>query len=275
MLKFRSVAPVAAALAIACTAYWSWSIRPVDENRAPANAQAEVSILPDYDNYEISEVTPAQASALFASLNRDFRSNSICANRAHVWAYDMLRNNGIKSGKAFIHFTPSGLADEDITWAYHVAPYIIVNDNGVKTEMVLDAGFGSIRGPITMSQWSKYFGKSANCVVLDPQNNPEHLRLEDRSSPGLHPNNRRVNGAMQYPTPAGSTCYLRKTPMHYWMPYIVYGNDLYRSGRSEYSIYQTRDFNSAQLVQACKNGLSSNGLIFNKRKYCREYLGFE
>ena len=280
--KMKSILGASAALAIACAVYVNLNVREATEARIPANDAADPAVLKDFDNYQLTELNSvAEAQTLFNELNREFRVTSICANRAHVWSYDMLRQHGVKSGKIFIHFTPSGRADEDITWAFHVAPYVIVKEKQivdgveqiVKKEYVLDAGFGSIRGPITVQQWSKYFGKSENCVVLDPQNNPEHLKLEDHNSPGLHPSNRHVNGATQYPMPQGSTCYVRKTPMHYWMPAGVYGNDLYAAGKSEYSIYHLNDFNQSMLVQACKQGIQ--GFPLFKKRWCREYLGFD
>lgn len=281
--KMKSILCASAALAVACAVYLNVNLTERSNERLPANAENDPAVLKDYGDYQLTVLNSfEEAKMLFDGLNREFRVTSICANRAHVWAYDMLRSNhGIRSGKVFIHFTPSGVADEDITWAYHVAPYVVVREkaivNGVETyvnkEYVLDAGFGAIRGPISIEKWSKYFGKSEKCVVLDPQNNPEHLKLEENNSPGLHPNNHYVNGARQYPVPAGSTCYIRKTPMYYWTPAGVYGNDLAASGRSEYSYYTQTDFNEGQLVQACRQGIQ--GSLLFKKKWCRKYLGFD
>lgn len=231
------------------------------------------SYLSDFD-YSISSVDSFTAEQLFRSENSDVRTKSICANRAHIWSYDMKRKQNIDAGKVFIFFTNVANSSENVEWAYHVAPYVIVD--GV--EMVLDSGFpGTINGPITIDRWTQIFGRTTQkCKVLDPVNDPIDLALMDNTSPGLSPYNRSVNGARQFPSyPA--PCYVRKAPGYYWMPAGVYGHDIYaansRPDASAYSMYLLNNFNKDMLIQACKQGMQ--GSILFKGKACKKYFGFE
>ncbi len=174
-----------------------------------AQADPTPGYLSDYQ-YQVATVSTLEEAQSIMDLEvTETRLKSICANRAEVWTYMMNRKRGIQVGKVFIHFTQLGEADESKEWAYHVAPYIIVNGE----EMVLDNGFGHFEGkPAAMKDWEKYFGKSENCVVLDPTHNPEHLALEQNNLPNdwVTPLTYKSGAARQYPTTFG-ICYIRKT----------------------------------------------------------------
>jgi hypothetical protein len=223
-------------------------------------------------NYQISNVTPEMAQSLMDGENTETSSRSICANRANMWSYMMNRTTGVQVGKVFIHFTALGQADENGEWAYHVAPYIIVNGE----EMVLDNGFSVFNGePSKMSDWMKYFGKSDHCTVLDPIHNPHDLALEQNNLPSdsatpLH----FKGGARQYPVENGAICYVRKVPMYYTFPFQVYGTDLARAsadGMAKYgSEFMFNNFNTQEVLNSCNQARTFWSKMKNS---CSKYLG--
>lgn len=230
-----------------------------------------VGYLKDF-NYQVSSFKSiGQANALMNLLETDTRKTSICANRAHLWSFDLNRWKGVETGKVFIHFTALGEATENKDWAYHVAPYVVVNGQ----EMVLDAGFpGVFHGRASkMSEWTEYFGKSQNCVVLDPVNNPAHLALEQNNLPndGVTPLTYRSGSSRQYPSTEG-ICYIRKVPMYYQWPVDVYANDLRLAGKEGYGAYDFKAFDQEGVMDACQQALS---LGFRMSKPCAKYLGFK
>jgi len=230
----------------------------------------QAGFLKDF-NYQVTELKDmGQAQALENLMTTDTRQMSICANRAHLWANDLARLRNIQTGKVFIHFTAKGEANENGDWAYHVAPYVIVKGE----EIVLDPGFGVFGGkPVKLSAWTKYFGKSENCVVLNPTENASHLVLEknDIGSDDVTPLSSRYGTARQYPSTEG-ICYIRKTPMYYQFPVDVYGVDLLHSGKSEFSAYDMKAFDEDSVLMACKQATS---ISFKMKHDCASYLGIK
>ena len=222
-------------------------------------------------NYQVTELkSMGEAQALENLMTTDTRQKSICANRAHLWANDLARMRNIQTGKVFIHFTAKGEASENGDWAYHVAPYVIVKGE----EVVLDPGFGVFHGkPVKLTEWTKYFGKSEKCIVLDPMDNPAHLALEknDVGSDDVNPLSNRFGTARQYPSTEG-ICYIRKTPMYYQFPVAVYGVDLLHSGKAEYASYNLQSFDQDSVLMACQQATT---LSFKMKHDCSSYLGIK
>ena len=223
-------------------------------------------------NYQVVQLTdPQQAQILESSLTTETRQTSICANRAHYWAYELYKfQNQVQTGKVFIHFTAAGEANENKDWAFHVAPYVIVNGE----EMVLDPAFAVFnKRPVKMADWTNYFGKSKNCVVLDPIGNPEHLKLEMNNigSDDKTPLSAVTGFARQYPSTEG-ICYIRKVPMYYQWPSEVYGVDLFHAGNPAYERFNYTGFDGDGVLQACKQAVKWNVQL---QKSCSDYLGIK
>jgi hypothetical protein len=229
---------------------------------------ASTGYIADY-SYQVASVSSSQAQSLIDGETRDTSSNSICANRADIWTYIMRKNSAVQTGKVFIHFTKDGQADENKQWAYHVAPFVIVNGE----EMVLDSAFDVFHGkPVKLSEWTKYFGKSANCVELDPLHNPAHMKLEQNNLPNdrVNPITYTRGGARQYPSTEG-ICYIRKVPMYYSYPIQVYGADLALSGQGQYSSFVRNDFDKDEILSACRQALTFGSRLSES---CASRLGF-
>ncbi|MBC7396942.1 MAG: hypothetical protein H7333_05815, partial [Bdellovibrionales bacterium] len=151
---------------------------------APLCAHAQSSNAPgflaDYQ-YQVSNLSSfSEAQALMDTENPYTSDKSICSSRAELWSYIMNRDKKVQVGKVFIHFTALGEANENKEWAYHVAPYVLVNGE----EVVMDRAFVEFnQKPTPLANWTQHFGKSQNCVVLDPVNNKNHLRLEQNDLP--------------------------------------------------------------------------------------------
>ncbi len=234
-----------------------------------ANA-SEPGFLEDF-NYQVTQLkSVAQAQALENSLTVETRLTSICANRAHYWSYELAKFKNIQTGKVFIHFTKEGQAEENKEWAYHVAPYVIVNGE----EMVLDPVFAQFRKrPVKLSDWTNHFGKSKSCVVLDPDHNPEHLKLElnNLGDDYKTPLDAKTGNARQYPSTEG-ICYIRKVPMYYQWPSEVYGADLFRAGNMQYSKFNYQSFDLDGVLQACRQAIKWKVQLQNS---CSDYLGIK
>lgn len=233
--------------------------------------------LADY-HYQVANVTQDEAQAAMKSERTDFQRDSVCADRAELWTYVMQDKFNISPGKVFIHFTDEGLPKEDKQWAYHVAPYVIVDGE----EMVLDSGFSVFKGrPVKLTEWMKYFGKSDACKVLDPTHNKADLALEqnnlpfdqDESGNPLTPLNYTDGAARQYPATDGAICYVRKVSPVYRYPKDVYAADLALSGQHVYDKFLMKTFDKDEVSFSC-NGVISRWRAKAIAGECSKYLGF-
>lgn len=98
----------------------------------------------------VSDMSAAQT--IHDSLNSKFMRRSECADRAHVWAYQMFKEQGINSRKAFIFFTASYINRVKFKWWYHVAPMIDVLEKGIVQQKILD--FMLIDRPVSVQEWA-------------------------------------------------------------------------------------------------------------------------
>ena len=105
-------------------------------------APYEATVLPSYQ----------AANDLFHRLDNNYLRRSECTDRAHVWAYDEYKKNGIISNKIFIFFTASYINRNNFKWWFHVAPLVKVNENGKIVDRVLDYQF--MDRPSTVKEWS-------------------------------------------------------------------------------------------------------------------------
>ncbi len=97
----------------------------------------------------------AEAQLRFNGMDTNYRNKSQCYNRAHAWSYDMAVRHGVNSGKVFIFFTSKYIRAYRYEWWFHVAPYVMVNVNGVPVEHVLDRRY--TKGPREMRTWTDVF----------------------------------------------------------------------------------------------------------------------
>jgi hypothetical protein len=92
------------------------------------------------------------ADEVFNRLRPDFKRRSECSDRAHVWAYDEFKKNGLNSQKIFALFTASYINRNHFKWWFHVAPLVLVK-NGEKIEQrVLD--FRYTDRPTLLKDWT-------------------------------------------------------------------------------------------------------------------------
>ena len=234
-----------------------------------ANAQ-DIGYLKDF-NYQVQQLSSMRDAQILENfLTKETRNTSICANRAHYWAYELAKFKNVQTGKVFIHFTAEGEANENKDWAFHVAPYVIVNGE----EVVLDPAFAVFNNaPVKMADWTNYFGKSKKCVVLDPLHNPAHLKLEMNNvgSDSNTPLDAKTGYARQYPSTEG-ICYIRKVPMYYQWPAQVYGTDLMRTGNTRYSDFNFQSFDQQSVLQACRQAVRWDVQLSVS---CSKYLGIK
>jgi hypothetical protein len=97
----------------------------------------------------------AEAVTIFNRLNPNYKRASECSNRAHVWASEEFKKNGIKSQKAFLFFTATYITRTRSKWWFHVAPALVVKENGKLQTRVLDYMFN--RAPLTVKEWKDQF----------------------------------------------------------------------------------------------------------------------
>jgi hypothetical protein len=138
---------------------------------------------------------------LYQSMNRTLVKvhNSICSNRAQVWAYDFKRSHKIDSAKIFLFYTNNTPG----VWWYHVSPVI----NEKNQIWVMDAGFPwMFKKPLTLNEWFKEFTKYESC---------REIRL------GENELIEKIFKEQKFPTQTsyGShNCYYALAPAGYWTP---------------------------------------------------------
>ncbi len=201
---------------------------------------------------------------IFAGLERRFikLGDSICSNRALIWAFDMKRHWGVDSAKIFLFYTEKKGEVSDKAWWYHVAP--LVNENG--TLWVVDAGFPRfVREPLLPQQWLKKFAASENCKELTAGDDDLVAEIFDQRQ---FPSRTRHG---QY------DCYYRIASAPYWTPSAIARNFLGRNRDGSPVDFVRERINTGELMQACMEASTTplGGIFTNKRRKCREYLGFE
>lgn len=119
-----------------------------------------------------------EAQNVFKNLRRGARGSSQCYNRAHVWAYESKKNFNLDSMKVFLFFTSKYIREYDYIWWFHVAPFTYVQENGFKTERVLDLSF--TKGPTQMKDWTDKFMENKS-VCLPVTRYSEYERNQEKA----------------------------------------------------------------------------------------------
>lgn len=160
--------------------------------------------------------------------NRTF-DDSQCYNRAHGWAYQMWRNQGVYSMKIFIFFTDRYIREYQHKWWFHVAPMTYLREAYGVNEYVMDRSFSD--QPVYPQVWTNIFMKNqAVCRSVD--------RWGDY----------RKNDPNEY-------CYLMRASMYYWNTVSLKNRDtsgLFRGRRfmSDWNLNEVREAYSQGFIFA-------------------------
>jgi hypothetical protein len=222
-------------------------------------------------NYQVSDLATMGLSrqTLFEKMERKMLDleNSICANRAHMWAYDLSKYN-IQTGKIFLFFGSSIWTDDKHGYMYHVAPYIV--DNGV--EYMMEASYGDLSEPLKIKEWveNETYGRvtAADCIELTAEDTDmteyfyERINLPEKKRPSGKP---------------AARCYYRRVPGYYWFPASIAYHDLKRDADGVKFEFDPKDFDKDDVVEACVEAASSKfGRFFGGgRLKCQAHLGIK
>lgn len=219
------------------------------------NAFSATVTLPEY-NFPIKDIADQQLTKeeLFSKMNRKLVRNkdSICSNRAHVWAYGLDIQN-VDTGKIFLFFTPKTAYWDHAAWWYHSAP--IINENG--NLFVMDAGFPErLKKPLSVKEWLKEFN-GVDSVCKEIKSDDEHLvqlMFSGKSFPQT--------------TQSGTfDCYYRLTPPGYWVPKHVAMNMTGKTESGRPVSINRDEFHKGEVYSACREASTSEfGWMFGSTK---------
>jgi Glutaminase len=220
-------------------------------------------ILSEYD-YRLSDAQEMGFSKteLFNKMDRKIVrvKDSICSNRAHVWAYDLKKQN-IDSAKVFMFLTRKTSYFDGASWWYHVAPAI--NHNGKL--WVIDAGFPDrIKSPLLVNEWLKEFnGKDSACKEIKSE---EEVLLRLMFGDHVFP---------ETTTYGTYNCYYRITPPGYWTPTQVATNLLGRDESGRPSRLEREDLDEKEVMKACLETSTTPIGYFMRQglKKCEDFIG--
>jgi hypothetical protein len=221
----------------------------------------------DY-NYQVSDISEKglKKEVLFARMERSMMDleKAICANKAHVWAYDFYRFYGINTGKIFVFFGSSIWTEDKKGWMYHVAPYIVENGK----EWVMEASYSDVLKPLDVNAWvaNETYGRvdGSECVELSVADTDlthyfyERFNLPENRGPGKQ----------------GARCYLKKVPGYYWFPTSIAMHELKKDEDGDSIDFNPTSFDIDDVIKACDEAVSSKfGRIFGGAKAkCKKYL---
>src|SRR5690606_33938624 len=98
---------------------------PAIETEEPLTLMENVTVhdptvLPDYET----------AKKIFNGMNRSWKRDTECSDRAHVWAYEEWKKHNLHSNKVFLFFTNTYIRKYRFYWWFHVSPYTLVDEHG-------------------------------------------------------------------------------------------------------------------------------------------------
>ena len=221
----------------------------------------------DYD-YQVTDVATLglKKEAMFAGMARNWLDleDSICSNRAHLWAYDFSRFYGVKTGKIFIFFGESIWKDDKKGYMYHVAPYIV--ENG--TEYVMEASYSDILKPLTVKEW-------AENETYDRINGNDCIELTDKDTDLTEYFYARHNLPEQRENgKPSSRCYIKKVPGHYWYPTSIAYHELKKDEDGDKIDFAPQTFDRDDVMAACKEaaGGKIGRLLGGGKAKCEKHL---
>lgn len=182
------------------------SVSSLPEPPAPSEIEPDVF----EPRADASVISSAKASEIFRGMNRSYKSDTECTDRAQVWAYEEWKKHDLYSRKVFMFFTNTYIRAYRYHWWFHVSPYVYVDDNGNTLERVMDRRYTS--GPRSMKSWSDIFIRSKKAC---PNTTYAHYR-------------RNKNGPEH--------CFHVKSAMYYRLPYHVRMLEDYGRVKTKFSI---------------------------------------
>ncbi len=230
-------------------------------------ATNNVGYLKDFD-YQLTDFAQKglNKELIFDRMERKMINldKSICANRAHLWAYDIFRTTGASTGKIFIFFGSSIWKDDKKGWMYHVAPYIIDNN----TEYVMEASYPDVTKPLTVDEWieNETYGRVKGHECLDISKADvdltayfyERATLPEKRTPPLQ----------------GAKCYIRKVPGYFWFPASIATHELGKDIDGNKVEFNPKEFDKEEVFAACKEAAAPKlGRFFGDGKAkCKKHL---
>lgn len=219
------------------------------------------SYLPNY-NWTLTDISKRglNRDSLQSEMDRNFVKvgNSICSNRAHMWAHDFKQKYGLDTAKIFVFYTAKR-GDENRTkvWWYHVAPVILENNK----QFVMDPAFA--RTAITKEDWFQRATHFSKCREIAANENELLERIfNQRTFPkqtayGKH------------------DCYYHITPHTFWIPQHIPMNLLGVDEKGKPVRLDRPEINSSDLYQACIEATTTKieyAMGVNRAK-CKEIAG--
>lgn len=208
------------------------------------SAFSQTITLSDF-NYPVPDIKELGLTkeSLYKDMNRTLvrHQDSICSNRAHMWAFDFERKHHVTTPKIFLFYTSKnshmGGRLTGINWWYHVTP--MVNEGGELFAM--DAGFpGKIKSALPMKEWlANFTGKDAKCKEILPG--------EDDLIELIYQGN-----AFPQTTRYGKyDCYYKITPAGYWVPGQVAKHILGKDESGRPVRLERDQINKDEVFEAC------------------------
>ena len=108
-----------------------------------------------------------QVENLFKSVDSytDVDLSDNCFARAHYWSRAFEVENGIKSMKVFVLFTPLYRNEHNFRWWYHVAPYVSLQGTEGEERIVIDPSYED--APKDIKAWVFHFAsKAGSCRIV-------------------------------------------------------------------------------------------------------------
>ncbi len=192
-----------------------------------STAYAQELQVPFYDGVFVADLAQQGHSKLkiFNKMQERLinQSNSICANRAHMWSYDFMRFFQVDSAKVFIFYTPKTSRAGGDNWWYHVAP--VVNEKGIFYAM--DRSF--FDSPVTVNTWLESFnGSTKKCYEIKNEDTDLIVRMFNST-------------AFPEKTAHGKySCYYKIVPAGIWFP-VGIAYDILNTDQSGSPILFTRN----------------------------------
>lgn len=222
--------------------------------------------IPFYDGIFVSDLAQQghTKEKIFRKMQeRLIKTESICANRAHMWSYDFMRFFEVESAKVFVFYTAKTSRASGERWWYHVAP--VVNEEGKFYAM--DKTF--MDAPVSIDYWVNSFAKTRKGCY--------EIKNEDTD---LIKN---VFITMPFPTETKygkHECYYKIVPSTVWFP-IGIAFDLLKADQAGLPINFTLGdkIPSEEALQACieaseRDRSKPNDKVLQKAKErCEAYLG--
>lgn len=229
----------------------------------PFSLAAQTLTLEDF-KYPIPDILTKKLNKeeLFSKMNVSLikLNDSICSNRALMWAYDFKRKHEVESPKIFLFFTPKTSRHGNFNWWYHVSP--MVNEKG--KFWVTDRGFPrKIKTPLSVEAWLKQFtGEKSVCKEIKPGEDDLVERMFSASS---FPEKTKYG---RY------DCYYKFVPPGYWTPEAVAKHLLGKDADGRPVQYVRDEINENEVYNACLEAVTApwGWAMGAGQQACRNYV---